>query len=326
MKTTSRSWGFRVTIILVQLAFGISAFAQVSGSISVQVVDAETQVPVRYAKVSLIEIRGPAAPMPDPSQTAFLPLVRTCGTRVPWCFFEAEKIEVAVRTKGMLVLAQSEGYAFAARRIVRSAKPATMTMRLKPPIVVEGVVRTQDGVPVNSAEVGIVYDDQQLNWATFGLPYGGVLTNEDGSFSTLASADYPFAVEVFHERFLPVITLVKRWAQAPRAIAPAPIEITLAEGAVVSGRVLDSQERALAGLRVILSSKSRTIPLPKSRAFARALDRETVSAADGSFVFRGVGSGEFSITVGTSLGTEAIKTLHVDEGDQSLMIRLPHRN
>lgn len=161
------------------------------------------------------------------------------------------------------------------------------TFSLRPTAILAGTVRDVEGRPVADAEVRL-----QPDTAGSSRQWPRTATDERGGFRLRARPGLPWRVTAVREGFAPGTVAVP--PLAPRA-ARSGLEIVLTRGAVASGRVIDAEERPVAGAMLRLFPADRD-----DRAFflAQAAGEEVPEAtadAEGRFELRHLPPGRFDL-------------------------------
>ena len=281
------------TVVILAIWHGAIAQFRVTGSIS----DASTGLPLHDAEAMVVSVIGPTmGPLEVTSPVSAM-------TNEAGNFLFNSDYLATFRSKEVLLFAWAEKYGFKVLRLSLEALPGNYDFSLELLVPLTGSVRTDEGVPVSGALVGVVYADEIFEGITIGLPahYQGVLTDGGGQYTTWVSPGYVHTVEVFHEDFLPSYSPLLIVQSPEDAFAPIPLVVE--PGLIVAGKLVDEAGRSLSGQTLRLISKGRQPPYPQSRAFVRKLHQIVTTGSDGGFIFRGVIPGDKELIVDQPNGT-----------------------
>ena len=161
------------------------------------------------------------------------------------------------------------------------------TFSLRPTAILAGTVRDVEGRPFADAEVRL-----QPDTAGSSRQWPRTMTDERGGFRLRARPGLPWRVTAAREGFAPGTVTVP--PLAPRA-SRNDLEIMLTRGAVASGRVLDAEERPVAGATVRLFPAARDA---RDLHLARLTGEDVTEAtadAEGRFELRHLPPGRFDL-------------------------------
>jgi len=178
-----------------------------------------------------------------------------------------------------------------------------LTLSLQPDLAITGVVVDETGAPVGGAEItsslpiGMVQGLMPMRPEAFRLTGALVRSRPDGRFRWGGLwADARIELRATKAGFAP--TRVEAAPPSPGRPA-APLRIVLRRGRSAFGRVLDSDQRPIAGARVTLRTALASDPRTRFRA---ALDLESLdtfeaaTGADGRFDLGGLPAGRYDLT------------------------------
>ncbi len=276
---------YLVFAALILLPVSSAVWPQTAGGgIFGRIVDAESGQPVPDAKATLVDVLDPDRRQPF---GGLLPITVAADGDGAYAFPASQTAKLA--SGALLLYAWAPRYGFAARRLERRDGLGAQDFLLPKTVIASGRVADATGAPVALAEVGVVYDDPSLEGSSAYFPwqYASRQTDAEGRYEVEVSPGLDFAVEAYHEDFLPAITDLMR----VEAGGAPQTDLVLQSGVRLEGRLMDSSGRAASGVQVQLSSRSRRLPRANSRAFAKLLDQTATSGPDGRFVFKAVAPG-----------------------------------
>lgn len=180
-----------------------------------------------------------------------------------------------------------------ARADLAEGKPVTIEM--SPELTIEGTVTYADGRPVEGAEVHVTgASRQQQVFSGMIEQQQPAVTDGKGSFRAKGIADgkYTLTVQVPWGGDLNI---------RPKKVEGVPggatgVKIVVEAGAVISGRVVDSQRRPIASAWISAN------PMPRQGVAMNGEDwRNAQTKADGTFTVTGLGDGPYHLQVNAQM-------------------------
>jgi hypothetical protein len=268
--------------------------AAAPGDVWGSVVDALTGAPVASAAITWI---------PEDSVQPVRPATRI-ELKDPTGAFVARDVPPGHYT----FFAQAEGYATCRIANVRSGSPEPFVFRMERGVRVRGrVVESAGGKPIEGA---LVFSevDTAASFVTFGSSAlsGGpaATTGADGYFEIehASAGEHVFhaAKPGWSDGWSPVVDTRR---------APAVFDISLSPGASLRGTVRDAAGYAIAGDGIVAMFAD-----PERRVFLMSLS-QTVTNRDGSYQFRNLPPGRYTIVRLRSAGREVAEVLPVVLGE-----------
>jgi protocatechuate 3,4-dioxygenase beta subunit len=250
--------------------------------------------------------------------------VTAAGARGPWRgFFRQEEepdarsgldgwFRVADLAPGQAVDLQvvRRGYGGAeVPGVVPPAEPVTVT--LQPAVRVSGRVVDPDAKPIAGAEVGLMAERQR--GAFSGTSFAGRTSSDDEGRFLFTDVD-PGTLRV-SARAVGRQPAELTGVQAVAGKDVADLELVLAPGAAVEGRVVDGEGRPVAGAWV------RPVEDRGVRTFGR-ISASATTDGDGRYVLDGLPTGPRSIAAEDDQGRRGVGEIDVRAGENRLDIRL----
>jgi protocatechuate 3,4-dioxygenase beta subunit len=201
---------------------------------------------------------------------------------------------------------------------VEAPSPEPLRISLRPARSLTGRVVDSGGRPIPGVTLSVV-ETQELRMA--GGSHGGSSsrgvgqTDSEGRFVTRDLEPGTFHLTFQAAGFRPEVV---RGLAIREEEDPAPLEVVLERGAVLSGRVADSRGRPAAGLRIFVLSLERADPLLPSDSWEE-------TDAEGRYRIAGLTAGRNRIEVQDWSHMRRLleRTVTLGSGDQRLDLELP---
>jgi hypothetical protein len=198
-----------------------------------------------------------------------------------------------------VLLARADGYVSEQRNVVvqpgRENVPVHFTLSQSGSV--SGQVLDVNGSPVPAARVWLVYRGEARSWR-LGEESGGEPADNSGNFVIpVVAQDRPFVLLAESDNFLLSSsgTMILRGKEMPGVIL-----LLSRRGTTVSGRVVDQSGQPVTGaqvrLRIDPSDRELTEEQRASIAFARSMQKTSVSGPGGSYIFSGVPAGRVVVS------------------------------
>ena len=182
---------------------------------------------------------------------------------------------------------------------------ATVRLVLQPGAPVSGKVVDDHGAPIAGARVGYESTSDFLRRA--GGRLDGVESAADGAFTLPALAAGSYRFTATHPEHAPGGSeLVTLDGKHPRT----GVVIKLPTGALVRGRVVDTQHQPVAGARVHIARATRG-----ALGAMFSPPRETYSGPDGAFELKGLPKDQLSAVALADVGASQMKAIDTTRGD-----------
>src|SRR5215210_13367 len=202
--------------------------------------------------------------------------------------------------------------------------PQPLTLSLQPDLAITGIVVDETGAPVAGAEItaslgGLQGLPMPARIRAFGARGALVRSGRDGRFRRRGlSAGMEVELRVAKDGFAPL----RVQAPPPSPGQPArPLRIVLQRGRSAFGRVLDPDQRPIAGAQVTLRTSLTSDPKTRFHAALQPESLDTFEAAtkaDGRFDLGNLPAGRYDLTArGRGWAPLTIPNLEVPEGNRA---------